>query len=598
MKKLIANFDYFKYLVVLPLLVITFFTFQQGDLLHTTKSSFGFLNNHFIDFYDYNKIQVGRNDYLPFIYIIFAAWNIPIKLLNLLGIPTHIFLLTYWAKILLLIFYIATAVITFNIYKYIIIQQNKKIDTNFVEIFLLSPILLYTTIISGQYDIIELFFIMLAFYFYIRKYILYFCITMSMAISIKYIPIILFLPLLLFIEKNFIKIFRYTVVSLLFTILQIVFYLNSPAFREFMPQMTAHKISILYLIPFSPLNMPKIFYFLFALLCTICYILKNNNDDGFYKKSINIALISLSIFILSVHWHPQWLVLLVPFFLLSTIYIKDKEIFLTLDIFGSLSFIIITLYFWQNNVDIGMMKYGVFQDFFNSYGLLNGDLIPKLMIDLSISFFIIYLFIPLLIQFVETKNTIHDFTEIDLSILIKLRFLIPLFFFISTTLICLFAPRSIAQIIRENVFIKKEQITDLAETPSVLIKQNTILKQEFYASEDNFYGFGIKFATYGKKNRSLITIELHDSAAKTIAQFKKFNLNIDDNKYVEFKFPPISNSKGRQYYISVTSNANTDRSISIWLSKNDTYRQGGFLVNKTLISNDATMYLLYDTKPQ
>ena len=47
-----------------------FFTFQQGDILHTGGSSFAYLNGHILDFYDYNAQFMEVNNYLPSTYFV------------------------------------------------------------------------------------------------------------------------------------------------------------------------------------------------------------------------------------------------------------------------------------------------------------------------------------------------------------------------------------------------------------------------------------------------------------------------------------------------------------------------------------------------
>ena len=97
---------------------------QHVDLFHTSSSSYAYLNGHITDFYDYNKPLVDGNDYLPIIYAIFAIWNLPLKLFGLthnvaatgvmLSIPELI-----WTKLLLVIFYFASAFVIYKISKQI-----------------------------------------------------------------------------------------------------------------------------------------------------------------------------------------------------------------------------------------------------------------------------------------------------------------------------------------------------------------------------------------------------------------------------------------------------------------------------------------------
>lgn len=106
------------------LLLFCFLFSQQVDLFHTSSSSYAYLNGHITDFYDYNKPLVDGNDYLPIIYAIFAIWNLPLKLFGLthnvaatgvmLSIPELI-----WTKLLLVIFYFASAFVIYKISKQI-----------------------------------------------------------------------------------------------------------------------------------------------------------------------------------------------------------------------------------------------------------------------------------------------------------------------------------------------------------------------------------------------------------------------------------------------------------------------------------------------
>lgn len=68
-------------------LALCFLIFQQGDLIHTYTSSYAYLNGHFVDFYDFNKVYMERNDYLPGMYVVFALWGLPLKVLGLISSP-------------------------------------------------------------------------------------------------------------------------------------------------------------------------------------------------------------------------------------------------------------------------------------------------------------------------------------------------------------------------------------------------------------------------------------------------------------------------------------------------------------------------------
>jgi Gpi18-like mannosyltransferase len=202
---------------------------QHVDLFHTSSSSYAYLNGHITDFYDYNKPLVDGNDYLPIIYAIFAIWNLPLKLFGLthnvaatgvmLSIPELI-----WTKLLLVIFYFASAFVIYKISK----QITNNVDNSKIVsiIFATSPIAIFAVFIFGQYDIIGVFFTMLGFYYYVKNDYLKFSIFFSFAISLKFFPLLIFIPLILLVEKRILHILKYGIISLSATILQIITYLR------------------------------------------------------------------------------------------------------------------------------------------------------------------------------------------------------------------------------------------------------------------------------------------------------------------------------------------------------------------------------------
>jgi len=110
-KKLLPNgLNIIDLLAFFLVLAFCFILFQHGDLFYTSSSSYAYLHGHIFNFYDYNKTAVGRDDYLPLIYVIFAAWNMPLKLLGLMhdvaSAGTYLTIVELvWTKLLLVAFY-------------------------------------------------------------------------------------------------------------------------------------------------------------------------------------------------------------------------------------------------------------------------------------------------------------------------------------------------------------------------------------------------------------------------------------------------------------------------------------------------------------
>ena len=119
---------------------------MQGDLIHTALSSYAYLQGHIADFYEYNKLYLGGNDYLPTLYIIFALWNTQLHLLGLSSYPTlEVFNGLHWSlimqsttaleiawwKTLLALFYIGSVIVIHKIAE--LIESPHKTKSSLVS---------------------------------------------------------------------------------------------------------------------------------------------------------------------------------------------------------------------------------------------------------------------------------------------------------------------------------------------------------------------------------------------------------------------------------------------------------------------------------
>ena len=213
----ISEFRGAKFLLYWSILILSFLLFQHPDLYHTATSSYAYLEGHFIDFYDHNKTVMEFTHYLPIIYFLYAIWNLPIYLLgyttspekthfswvplNLPSVPIEII----WWKILLIILFFSSAYALGKISE--LVLSDKSHSKQLARIlFATSPIAIFSVFIFGGYDIFSVFFTLIGFYFYLKKNIHLFVFFFSIAISFKFFAAVIFLPLLLLIEK---KTFKY-----------------------------------------------------------------------------------------------------------------------------------------------------------------------------------------------------------------------------------------------------------------------------------------------------------------------------------------------------------------------------------------------------
>ena len=382
--------------------------FQQTDLFHTSTSSYAFLNGHISDYYDYNnKILPGWDLYLPLVYLLFALWNIPLKLFGLMhdpvvsGITLSIPELA-WTKLLIAVFYFATAYVLFLIGKTLSGESQKA--KYIAVIFATSPIAIFAAFIFGQYDIIGVFFTMVGFYFYVRRDYFKFSLFFSLAISLKMFPLVVFLPLLLLVEKRILPILKYGLVALAATALQIVMFYHNVTFRSDFFSVASGRMSLLAEFNLSPVNSAPYLIIFLTIICIYAYIKEVDLDLEQYGTAINISLLSYAVLFSTVFWHPQWLLMIVPFFALSYLFIKEAWKSYLIDIAGMLAFIYITVNQWENNVDVTMLSHGLLRSFFTYIPLSTRQLFLPQFLYIFMGLFFVYLFSPLLIQMFQAGN--------------------------------------------------------------------------------------------------------------------------------------------------------------------------------------------------
>lgn len=439
------------------IITLCFLLFQQADLLHTTASSFAFLDGHFLDFYDFNKTVFVRNDYLPIIYAFFAIWHLPLKFLGQIQhfasagewIQLSLTALA-WSKILLLFFFFATSYILYK--SSLMIANGKKDQAGLSATYFASgPLAIFATIIFGQYDIIGVFFTMAGFHYYLKRDLTKFSCFFAFAIPFKYFPILIFLPLLLFAEKRILQIVKFTVIAISVTVLQIGLFWSSAQFRE-----------TFFFIPFDKLrqasgsNLTPILAVIYCGLCAYLFFKKPKDDATARYYSILVPIVVYAILFKAIVWHPQWLILPMPFFALAMLFIRNRSILYFADLIGMLAFIWIVVNNWAGNVDATMLSGGILKSFFTDIPLLNSDLLSGALVRSFKLIFYAYLISPPLILILE-KYSMFSWERLWISqIAFRARFSVGIFIFVIPSIFCALAPRALAQKIKNKACDSKE----------------------------------------------------------------------------------------------------------------------------------------------
>lgn len=337
------------------LAVACFFVFNQGDILITAAGSFGYLNGHILDFYNYNADTIGTAAYLPSTYIVYAIWNIPIRLFSIVTEPTFdvpIYVM-FWYKLLPVAVYFLSGYLIFKICK--LNQLDDKKSKIAMFIFLSCPMAFYSQFMFGQYDIFTVFFMLLGYYYYLKndnkKFVLYF----GLAVTFKYFALLFFVPLLLLKQKNIFKIIVNLIGVLMFAALETLIYIPTSGFSSGVLSFGA--VSYIFKAAIDTgFYKISLVVFVWVLICLYAYLKETEEIYAYSLYCLNFVVFAA--FGLA-FWHPQWLLLAIPFMTLGTVINKRSDLLLFLDLFFMVIFSVYVVNRWPDALDQNLFNLGI-----------------------------------------------------------------------------------------------------------------------------------------------------------------------------------------------------------------------------------------------
>lgn len=422
--------------------IITFFCFiayQEGDIWHTGGSSIAYLNGHIWDFYEYNKEYVVANNYMPTTYILFAIWNIPVRILGLITEPALIANLPVrmWYKLGTTLLFCATA---FLIYRICSLKGASKANSIWAAfLFVSNPIAVYSQYIFGQYDIITTFFMVLGYYYYLKENNKGFVFSFAVALTCKYFALLVFLPLVLLREKNVWKVICNCLGVASLFIIETLFYLHSSAFVEGVFGFNAAGYFTSTTIPTA---MPDICVIIVAwiVLCVFAFFKDTSSKDEKFKWSIFLSCCVMFISFGLSFWHPQWLLMAIPFLVLGVIFSEKPDIFLLIDTVMMGVFVVYVVNVWSGIADQTTLCGGVFSSFLpKSFGEVSMSQLFRFSdVDLLFSAFVGLLLSYVIFLQPSKLNTENPKSIENYKGIIRLRYIGGVLFFVIPSLLCVF----------------------------------------------------------------------------------------------------------------------------------------------------------------
>lgn len=393
-------------LLVLGLILLAcLLLFYQADIVHTAVSSTAFWKGHFLDFYSYNAENGIPDSYMPSTYILFAVWTaVPFALGFLREITLHIpTALYFYLELFPVLFYLASG--------YVVCRIGRELGMNARQARLCAyasltlPVALYSQFIFCQYDIFTVFFMLLGIYFYLKdddfKFVLFFAVS----ITFKYFSLAVFVPMLLLKHKNWFRICGYSVLLAIPFALEILLYFHDPSFVKYVMNfsalrylfasfrqtaqvqavpavaavatVTAARSAVFAGIAAQLQQFFSAFPFQFLIagaLCVWAYFVKPQTKLELFEWVMFLSSGMMFAIFAFMFWHPQWLLLVMPFWGMSAVLSKKPRGLLLADIAFMLIFVMYVSNKWFRELDQGMLEGGILG------GLIPGQSGAELMI--------------------------------------------------------------------------------------------------------------------------------------------------------------------------------------------------------------------------
>ena len=326
--------------------LVSFFFMSHPDLWETANHSYVFLeclfSGQFIDFY--NVVAAHNNGYYyinganynVFIYIIFALWELPVFLFNRIAdLPLVESFIILWAKAVCAGFFAGCGYMVMRLAQKLGLTKERAMLT--AAFFLFNPVAFFSPMVMGQYDTLCLFFTLWALCFYLDGNYTKFSLVIGVGVVCKFFALLIFVPLILLAEKRLLKIVKYGIISMwLYIPTTLLFMGRTGEAGGFVSTMIGRMFSAE--IP-SGQGGAALFVTVYAIIVFAAFLYNPKGKTAYMAVYLPMAVFGLLFH--SIFWHPQWVVLLMPFVVLTTALHKTRSPWYWLDMVMSAGFFLL-----------------------------------------------------------------------------------------------------------------------------------------------------------------------------------------------------------------------------------------------------------------
>jgi hypothetical protein len=549
--------------------MVCFFAFFHTDILAHGWYSVNFLFGKPLEFYENVKRIQGQGEaalatYPPTLYALFALWLYPAKLMRIIPDPqTFSVYLTYWLKALTALVYVGSAAVFYQVASEC--DSNRGWAKLATIAWLTTPLAFFSEFIFSQVDIFYVFLTLVGLLMCFRQKLYSAALAFGVAITFKYFPLFVFIPLILFLEK---RATRLIVILLIFatpTVIVNVLYGESQAFVD-----GVRHYSVLDRIYSASHDIGGYrIYWLFAaftVLCGAAYCM--SEDPKMRKPTLAYLWLVASVFSLSfVMWHPHWVLLLTPPIALTTMMSSNAKRLLFLDILGMFFFVAAISLVFQNNADATMFEGDLFGiPFGNDY------LISKLFAwfggrsgEVFLSCFWGYLLTNVLLKYKLLRSRDSGIREEETVSYadIRRRFWVGLLLFLGPATFAIYKDLSRNVVSVANGYSR----IDMPDSRFGELLDNRKFEQRLVAGGTAIENVTLLLSTFDRADSGQISLSILDATGHAVAEQHELVRNVMPNDWHEFSFNgPVFVHKGDTYVLSLTSSGATLGNAITWLA--------------------------------
>ena len=319
------------------------------------------------------------------VYLIFAIWNFPCWVFEKIsGTNAQDFaLFLLWGKMMIFAFVAATTYLMGKIYSCLQPDTDRN-DVICVCLYYASSLLLTAySLYTGNYDVIELLFILMGVHALLKGKFWLFVLFFSIAVSGKGFALWIYIPILLVRQKNVWRILISILAGMGITVIERLIFGNNEVLVQLGSEFsTTGLLSSLIesnAVDFSGIGTVSILIILYVILCVYCYTIDSNSDSFIKYQYIYIITCAWMIYFMFYPFNTYWIVLLVPFLILI-VFEKSKKIGFNIIlecIFSMAIFLAGSIrQHWVIGGNNDLNSYRFFEQLFSSIGLVTYKLTP------------------------------------------------------------------------------------------------------------------------------------------------------------------------------------------------------------------------------